>query len=137
MECALDAHPAQEQCALGEVAAIFGQAHTVHMAKPKTQPRHFLRAWRKFRGYTLERVAEHVGMTHQNLGKIERGQVPFNEPLLDILADYYRTDRGSLIMRDPNQKDALWSILDQLPVVKREKYAEQIAEEERKTGTDG
>lgn len=106
------------------------------MAKD-AKPRHFLRQWRKFRGYTLEQAAERIGMTHQNLGKIERGKVPYNEPLLDILAEIYRTDRGSLIMRDPNVKDALWSIYDQLAAPERERLVERVEEEFKKTGTSG
>jgi transcriptional regulator with XRE-family HTH domain len=99
--------------------------------------RHFLRQWRKFRGYTLEQAAERVGMSHQNLGKIERGRVPYNEPLLDILADVYRTDKGSLIMRDPTVKDAIWSILDQLAPPERTRLVERIEAEFKKTGTNG
>lgn len=106
------------------------------MAKD-SKPRHYLRAWRKFRGYTLENVAERVGMSHQNLGKIERGNVPYNEHLLGILADIYMTDRGSLIMRDPTKKDALWAIIDQLAPMERERLAERVEAEFKKTGTNG
>jgi len=107
------------------------------MVKTKVLPRHFLRAWRKFRGYTLEHVAERIGMTHQNLGKIERGQVPYNETLLDLLAEVYRTDKGSLIMRDPTRKDSFWSIYDQLAPPERQKLVERVEEEFKKTGTGG
>lgn len=95
--------------------------------------RHFLRQWRKFRGYTLEQAAERVGMTHQNLGKIERGRVPYNETLLDILADVYRTDKGSLIMRDPSRHDPLWSIYDQLAPPERQRLVERVEQEFKKT----
>lgn len=107
--------------------------HTLRMAKPSS-PRHFLRQWRKFRGYTLEQAAERVGMTHQNLGKIERGNVPYNETLLTILADVYRTDRGSLIMRDPSRPDPLWSIYDQLAPTERVRLVERVEAEFKKTG---
>lgn len=107
----------------------------MRMARSPSKARHFLREWRKFRGYTLERAAERIGMSHQNLGKIERGHVPYNEPLLDILADIYRTDKGSLIMRDPNVKDSLWSIYDQLAPPERQRLVERVQEEFKKTGT--
>lgn len=105
----------------------------MRMAKAPSA-RHFLRQWRKFRGYTLEQAAERVGMSHQNLGKIERGQVPYNETLLTILADIYRTDRGSLIMRDPTRPDPLWSIYDQLAPPERVRLVERVEEELKKTG---
>lgn len=136
MHCALGAHTGQERCASGDVAPFRVSAHTLRMAKDlKLRPRHFLREWRKFRGYTLEQAAERVGMTHQNLGKIERGKVPYNEVLLDILADIYRTDRGSLIMRDPTVRDSFWSIYDQLAPPERQRLVQRVEEEFKKTGT--
>jgi len=108
-----------------------------HMIKGKDRARHFLRQWRKFRGYTLEQVAERVGMTHQNLGKIERGKVPYNETLLDILSDIYRADKGSLIMRDPTMPDAFWSIYDQLTPPERLRLVQTATEVMRRTGTHG
>jgi transcriptional regulator with XRE-family HTH domain len=109
----------------------------MRMAKAKALPRHFLRAWRKFRGYSLEQVAERLDMSHQNLGKIERGLVPYNEPLLDALAEIYRTDRGSLIMRDPTMKDPLWSIYDNLAPPERQQLVAKVEAELKKTGTGG
>lgn len=93
----------------------------MHMTKtPKT--RQFLRAWRKMTpGRTLERVAEEIGMSHQNLGKIERGEVEYTDELLELLAGIYGTDKGSLIMRDPSKADPIYSIWDTLtPPQKRE-----------------
>lgn len=106
------------------------------MAQKRTA-RHFLREWRKFRGLTLEQAAERVGMSHQNLGKIERGKVPYNETLLDILSEVYRADRGSLIMRDPSVKDGFWSIYDNLPAPERNALVARVEEEFKKTGTGG
>jgi transcriptional regulator with XRE-family HTH domain len=40
---------------------------------------HKVRAWRQNRGLTLEKLAEAIGMSHQNLGRIERGLVPLGE----------------------------------------------------------
>lgn len=82
----------------------------------------------------MEQAAERIGMSHQNLGKIERGQVPYNETLLMILQDIYRTDRGSLIMRDPTRQDPLWSIYDQLAPPERVRLAKVVEEEFKKTG---
>lgn len=134
MHSALGARLTQGRSAFREVAEAVCRVHTLRMAKGNPSPRHFLRQWRKFRGYTLEHVAERVGMTHQNLGKIERGKVPFNETLLDLLADIYRTDRGSLIMRDPTIKDGFWSIYDQLAPPERQSLVERVEQEFKKAG---
>ena len=133
MNCAHCAQIGQVICACDDVARFPLEAQILRMTRAASI-RHFLRQWRKFRGYTLEQAAERVGMTHQNLGKIERGNVPYNETLLGILADIYRTDRGSLIMRDPTRPDPLWSIYDQLPVPERERLVERVQEEFKKAG---
>jgi len=133
MNCARDAQISQGVCALGDVAPLFLEAQILRMTRAASA-RHFLRQWRKFRGYTLEQAAERVGMSHQNLGKIERGKVPYNEPLLDILADIYRTDKGSLIMRDPSRPDPLWSIYDQLAPPERVRLVERVEQEFKKVG---
>lgn len=98
--------------------------------------RHYIREWRKFRGLTLEQLAERIGMTHQNLGKIERMKVPYNQALLEALAEELRCAPADLIMRDPSQPDGLWSIYDQLSPIQREQVVE-IAKTIKRTGTGG
>ena len=88
------------------------------MAATQHRIGHHLRAWRKASGLTLEQAADRVArvsearadldayarpmsMTHATLSRIERGRLPYNQALLEILAEVYRTDRASLIMRDP------------------------------------
>ena len=92
----------------------------MRMARPGDKPPHFIRQWRKKKGLTLEQLAERVGMTHQNLGKIERFKVPYSQPLLEALADVLGTDPGSLVMRNPEDPEGLWSIYDQLSPPERE-----------------
>ena len=55
-----------------------------------------------------------MSMTHATLSRIERGKLPYSQVLLEILARVYRTDRASLIMRDPSDPEGLWSIWEQL-----------------------
>ena len=123
------------KCALHAVAPSPLTAHNMHMAKGE-RPQHFLRAWRKYRGYTLEQIAERIGMTHQNLGKIERGAVPYNQHLLERLAEEYRCEPADLIIRDPLDPDGLWSIYGQLKPVERRQIVE-IAKTIKRTGTNG
>lgn len=52
-------------------------ARTIRTASVETT--HSLRAWRKAKGLTLEQLADAIGMSHQNLGRIERGLVPLGE----------------------------------------------------------
>lgn len=101
-----------------------------------TAPRHFIRQWRKHSGYTLEQLAERIGMSHQNLGKIERGLVPYSETLLELLAEIFKTDPASIIIRDPTHPEPIWSIWDNVPQAQRPGMIAAI-KALTKTGTDG
>ena len=95
------------------------------MAKVRTNfkkpaARHFIRAWRKFRGLTLEKLAERVGVTHGALSQLERGQVNYTQPMLEALAEALACQPGDLIMRDPTSEGA-WSLLDSLTPETRRK----------------
>lgn len=123
------------------------------MALGDSPPRHYLRAWRQAAGLTLEQVAERVerlseeranadpstralSMTHATMSRIERGKIPYNQLLLELLADIYHTDRASLIMRDPADPEGMWSIWDQLKPTERAQAVEVI-KALRRTGTTG
>ncbi len=73
----------------------------------------FLRQWRQHRGYSLDQLAERVPMDKSNLSKVERGILPYNQDLLERLADALMTDPASILMRDPASAAAIWSIWDQ------------------------
>jgi transcriptional regulator with XRE-family HTH domain len=76
------------------------------MARRKT----FLRAWRKHRNKTLEAVAEQLHMSHSQLSRIERGDQSYNQELLEALADLYMCDVVDLLIRDPLQDEAIWTL---------------------------
>ena len=77
-----------------------------------TQPRHFIRQWRLYRGYTQERLAEMVGVTHGALSQLERGLTNYTQPMLEALAEALQCDPADLIMRDPNSE--IWSLWDEV-----------------------
>lgn len=86
--------------------------------------RHFLREWRKHSLKTLEAVAEQLHMSHSQLSRIERGKQPYNQELLEALADLYGCDVVDLLIRDPSDPDGLWSIHDTLKPVQRRQLVE-------------
>lgn len=125
----------------------------VHHANMANDPKHFLRKWRKRRDLTLEDVAARIEvlsaeralndpearaitMTHATLSRIERGKLPYNQHLLELLAEIYRTDVATLLMRDPDKPEAIWDIWEQLAPVQREQVVE-IAKTIKRTGTGG
>lgn len=84
------------------------------IAKPKRERRpNFLRAWRKKLNMTLEAVGEEVGMTGPNLGRIEKGEVPYSQDLLEQLADIYGCEVADLLIRDPSDPEGMWSLWEQ------------------------
>jgi transcriptional regulator with XRE-family HTH domain len=73
---------------------------------PAADMTHHLRAWRKAKGLTLEQLAEAIGMSHQNLGRIERGLVPLGGEHHGSLARALGITAAD-IFRDPNEEVAL------------------------------
>jgi transcriptional regulator with XRE-family HTH domain len=108
------------------------------MARKPPKPRHFIRSWRKHRGLTLEQLADRVDTTHASLSRIERGLQPYNQYMLEALADALRCEPADLIMRDPLQEDSIWSIWSQVPPETRPVVVNMMrGVVGRKTGTGG
>lgn len=74
--------------------------------KKPSQPKHFIKKWRKHRGYTLEALAADVGSTHATISRIERGKLPYNEDILEKLAWAFKCTPADLLARDPGKKEA-------------------------------
>jgi len=83
------------------------------MAKQRKFRAHFIRQWRHHRGLTLERLADRLDMTPSHLSMLERGQRGYTQDTLEAVASALRTDVASLLMRDPSDPDAIWSLWDQ------------------------
>ena len=72
----------------------------------------YIREWRLDRGLTLEVLADRIGIKASALSYLERGQSAYTQGTLEALAAALQTDPASLIMRNPNDVDAIWSIWD-------------------------
>lgn len=70
----------------------------------------FVRQWREHRQLTLEKLASRLDMSAAQLSRIETGQQPYTQDFLESAAEALQTDIASLLMRDPSQADAIWSI---------------------------
>ena len=84
--------------------------------RPKRPPRRrtYLKEWRKHRGLTQERAAERLGLEQSTLSRLERGQLPYNQDFLEAAAKAYSCEPQDLLMRNPLDEDAVWSIADNL-----------------------
>jgi len=89
------------------------------MANKRSRKPTFIRQWRQHRGFSLDQLAERVPMDKGNLSKVERGLLPYNQELLERIADALMTDAASLLMRDPTDSAAIWSLWDRATLVER------------------
>lgn len=144
----------QEFHAWEPLLASEGLRENMRMAQ-KPRIGHFLREWRKHRGLSMEAACEaavaivqdrvvaegeetslaRIGLSQPNLSRIENGKTPYNQTLLEILAEVYQTDIPSLIMRNPEEPESIWTIYDQLPAM--EKPVALRVLRGLKTGTEG
>jgi transcriptional regulator with XRE-family HTH domain len=119
--------------------------HPVYMGKKvkprlKTYRKTYIREWREAKPMTLEALAARVGekiggMTHASLSRIERGLQPYSQPILEAIAEELTDgDVASLLIRNPADPDAIWSIWDRAKPGQR-KTIVTIADSIVKTGT--
>jgi len=107
------------------------------MAPRPTHRRWFLKEWRTHRGYTQERLAEMVGLSKPHISLLERGGRQYTQELLETFADALRCSPADLIMRDPTEADAVWSIYETLTPPQRRQAAQLLRViKGDKTGTD-
>jgi len=102
------------------------------MAPKKAFRKTFIRQWRQHRNLTLEQLSarlEEMGLHDlgaSHLSMLERGQRGYTQETLEALAHALQTDAASLLMRDPTDPDALWSIWDQALPAERKTIVEVV-----------
>lgn len=104
------------------------------MQKKRLARRTFIREWRKYRDLTLEQLAERLDMTSSHLSMLERGQRAYTQDTLEAIADALMTDVASLLMRDPSDPEAIWTIWEQAKPGQRKQIVD-VARALVKTGT--
>lgn len=96
--------------------------------------RTFIRQWRKHRQLTLEKLADRIGITASALSMLERGQRAYTQDTLEKLAEALMTDPASLLMRNPEDTEAIWSIWDEASPGERAQISE-VVKALRRTGS--
>lgn len=109
--------------------------HTGSMAK-KQKTRHFIKEWRKHRDLSQEELADRMGITRGYVSQVENGKRRYDQLFLEAAAQALNCDPADLLIRDPTDKNAPWSIWDQIDPLQREQ-AIKVLETFKKTGTDG
>lgn len=102
----------------------------------------FIRQWRNHRNLTLEALSsrlEELGLHDlgpSHLSMLERGQRGYTQETLEALANALQTDVASLLMRNPTDEDAIWSIWENAAPAERRTITEVVKAVVR-TGTKG
>jgi transcriptional regulator with XRE-family HTH domain len=93
-----------------------------------------IRQWREYRGLTQDDLAERLETSKASISRIETGEQAYTQDFLEACADALRTDPASLLMRDPTDDEAVWSIWDKAKIGERQ-MIESIVRSVLKTGT--
>lgn len=114
----------------------------MHGMKNRVLKPNFIRAWREYRGLSLDRLVDRMSsdltseqfITKTSLSRIERSLQPYSQPLLEAIAEALQCQPADLIMRNPSDTEAPWSIWQKLGTAERNQVIE-IMHTFRKTGT--
>ncbi|WP_194919936.1 helix-turn-helix domain-containing protein [Novosphingobium sp. NBM11] len=112
--------------------------HHTHMVQKRRKT--YLREWRKMKpGRTLEQVAAELHITQPQLGRIERGEQPYNQDLLEALAEIYGCEPDELIWRDPTKAGLVVDMVKRLDQERQNQIAAFIRalDETARDGTRG
>lgn len=76
--------------------------------------RHYLREWRLHRGLSLRKLADRMEtepgvplMSHANIDRVEKGEQPYTQELMEAAAIALDTSVTELLTVDPNIEDAV------------------------------
>lgn len=93
-----------------------------------------IKQWREYRGLTQETLADRLETSKASISRIEAGEQAYTQDFLEACAEALRTDPASLLMRDPTDDSAVWSIWDRAKPAQRQ-MIEEIVNSVLKTGT--
>ena len=106
---------------------------------PKKTPlrRTFLRHWREYRNLTQAQAADRIGIDQSQLSRIERGKYPYNQGFLEAAAIAYLCEPADLLMRNPKDKNAVWTLIEAVRGAPEptQKTIQAVVESIIKTGT--
>jgi DNA-binding transcriptional regulator YiaG len=114
--------------------AINGHMPKKPLPSKRSFRRTFIREWRQHRDLTLEQLAGRLDMSASHFSMLERGQRGYTQETLEAVANALQTDAGSLLMRNPADNDAIWSIWENAKIGERQMITD-IARTIVKTGT--
>ena len=117
-----------------EVTQPLGEAVVTRFKRARH--RYFFKEWRKFRNLTQEQLGARMEMTGSSISQLENGKQGFSDSTLEAMAEALACHPGDLLMRNPLDTEAPWSIWDRLGPTQR-KQALAVLHALASTGTHG
>jgi transcriptional regulator with XRE-family HTH domain len=78
----------------------------------------FIREWRKYRGLSLRRLADRLELSgpdetfsHASIGRIETGQQPYSQPVIEAIAQALGVEVHHLLSVDPTKEGEVVDLL--------------------------
>lgn len=109
----------------------------INFQKPRARRRTFIRQWREFRGYSQEKLGSMLETSGSMISRIENGETPYTQDVLEAMAEALMTDPASLLMRNPADDEAIWSIWESAKEADQRKIVDIAKTIIGKTGTGG
>lgn len=110
------------------------------MSTDRTYGKTFIREWRKYRGLSLRRLADRLEITgpndsisHASLGRIETGDQPYSQPILEALSAALNCSVTDLLSVDPFKEG---EVVDLMRLINDKNRAQAIRVLQALTGTD-
>lgn len=97
----------------------------------------YIRQWREYRDLTQDQLGERLDTSGSMISRIENGDTPYTQDTLEAIAEALQTDAASLLMRDPTDETAIWSIWDTASKGDQRKIVDIAKTIVGKTGTGG
>lgn len=110
------------------------------MSTERTYGKTFIREWRVYRGLSLRRLADRLEMSgpndsisHASLGRIETGDQPYSQPILEALASALNCSVTDLLSVDPTKEG---EVVDLMRMINDKNRDQAIRVLRALTGTD-
>lgn len=110
------------------------------MSEPKRYGKTYIREWREYRGLSLRRLADRMEMdgpnetiSHASIGRIEKGEQPYSQPILEALAEALSCSVTDLLSVDPTKEG---EIVDLMRLIDDRNRDQAIRVLKALTGTD-
>lgn len=101
----------------------------------------YIREWREYRGLSLRRLADRLELngpdetiSHASIGRIENGQQPYSQPVLEAIATALNVSVTDLLGVDPMKEG---EVVDLMRMINDKNRAQAIRVLRALTGTDG